>query len=333
MRARWLLALSLLVACAPLEQAFHPAPPGKPRLVADHFETADGVHLPYQGWLPSGKPKAIILALHGFNDYSNAFAGPGRFLAARGIALYAYDQRGFGASPEPGVWGGQGNLARDAAQFAEVLSERHPRAPLYLLGESMGGAVAIVAAAKEDFPKVAGIILSAPAVWGEDEFSPLYRAMLWAFAHTMPFAEFTGGDLKILASDNIPMLRALSADPLVIKSTRADAIYGLVALMDEAYATVPKLRAPVLLLYGACDQVIPPQPVAAAAANFSGNLTAAYYPEGYHMLLRDLQSPRVMDDIVSWMKSPTRPLPSGEAMPWEKGGPLLAPGARCKKLA
>jgi len=50
--------------------------------------------------------KAVILALHGFNDYANAFDGPGEIWAKEGIVTYAYDQRGFGAAPERGLWPG-----------------------------------------------------------------------------------------------------------------------------------------------------------------------------------------------------------------------------------
>jgi hypothetical protein len=73
------------------------------------FVTADGVWLPLRRWLPQGPPRAIILALHGMNDYSHAFDGPGRYWASVGLATYAYDQRGFGESPHGGVWPGTRN--------------------------------------------------------------------------------------------------------------------------------------------------------------------------------------------------------------------------------
>src|SRR5262249_47536372 len=47
----------------------------------------------------AGEVRAVILALHGFNDYSHAFAMPGPLWAEQGIATYAYDQRGFGGTP------------------------------------------------------------------------------------------------------------------------------------------------------------------------------------------------------------------------------------------
>src|SRR5690348_9841856 len=73
--------------------------PTTPHLESDAIIMSDGARLPLRVWLPSGPVKAVVLALHGFNDYSNAFATPGEALAWRGIATYAYDQRGFGKAP------------------------------------------------------------------------------------------------------------------------------------------------------------------------------------------------------------------------------------------
>src|SRR3546814_4280788 len=48
--------------------------------------------------------RAVILGLHGFNDYSNAFSEPAAYWATQGIITYAYDQRGFGGAPFHGRW-------------------------------------------------------------------------------------------------------------------------------------------------------------------------------------------------------------------------------------
>ncbi|HEX3417540.1 MAG TPA: alpha/beta hydrolase, partial [Stellaceae bacterium] len=91
-----------------------PEPNPMPRFAGTSFVTGDGQVLPLRKWLPDGAVKAVILALHGFNDYSNAFDGPADAWAKRGIATYAYDQRGFGAAPERGFWPGRAALAADA---------------------------------------------------------------------------------------------------------------------------------------------------------------------------------------------------------------------------
>jgi alpha-beta hydrolase superfamily lysophospholipase len=326
----WLsAALFLLAGCAPridedarLGGAGTPPaesqPRPVPRFAGDGFITADGRVLPLRKWLPRGEVKAVILALHGFNDYSNAFERAGGAWAARGIATYAYDQRGFGAAPERGLWPGRAALAADVATASEILRRSYPRVPLYLLGESMGGAVAAVAMTGESgtpAPDVDGVILTAPAVWGRATMNLLPRLALWAGARLMPELTVSGRGLKIKPSDNIEMLRALSRDPLVIKATRIDTIYGLVDLMDAALDAAPSLDAPMLVMYGAKDEIVPRTPIRRFVAGLPPECRKrarlAWYPEGYHMLLRDLEWPLVMADVASWALDPAAPLPSG----------------------
>lgn len=308
---RGLLVTFLLAACSPTQQAFIAEPKDTPTIVDHTFHTADAAELYSRSWLPKKKPKAVIVALHGMNDYSRSFEGSGTFFSKHGIAVYAFDQRGFGRSPEVGIWGGEDNFVHDLEQYIKVLNKKYPRTPVYVLGESMGAAVAIVASVDPDFPKINGVILSAPAVWGADTIPLLYRSTLWVGAHTVPYKLFTGSDLKIIASNNYPMLRALALDPLVIKGTRVDAVYGVVHLMDSAYAKIPLMKTPVLLLYGANDQVIPPHPIGHAVQRFTIPIEYAYYPHGFHMLLRDLESEIVMKDILSWIRNSKASLPSG----------------------
>ena len=324
-RAWLVIALLAVTACAPrVDQTADPpntraaliSTPA--RLTDDKFVTADGQLLPLRKWLPQGQAKAVILALHGFNDYSNALDGPGTIWAKLGIATYAYDQRGFGAAPGRGRWPGRATLAADAASASRILRRLYPGVPLYLLGESMGGAVAIIAMTGESgtpIPDVDGVILLAPAVWGRPTMDLLPRVALWIGVRVAPGLSLTGRGLHIQASDNIPMLRALARDPLVIKDTRIDTIWGLVNLMDAALASAPRLRAPLLLMYGAEDEIIPKRPirrfVRALPPDSRGRCTFAYYEHGYHMLLRDLDGPAVIADVAGWVLAPGAPLLSG----------------------
>jgi len=308
-----------------------PGPMPEPHFSNVSFLAADGQLLPARQWLPNGKIAAVILALHGFNDYSNAFDMPAAVWARGGIATYAYDQRGFGGAPGRGRWGGRAALAADAATAAQVLRRRYPKTPLYLLGESMGGAIAIVAMAGESgtpIPDVDGVILSAPAVWGRATMQILPKLALWAGVRMFPALTLTGRGLEIMPSDNIPMLRALSRDPMVIKGTRIDTIYGLVNLMDAALASAPRLTAPILLMYGQRDEIVPKLPVRDFVAHLpgpppddTGRRRLAYYAQGYHMLLRDLDGAMVAEDVASWVINRKAPLPSHadyeqEQRPW-----------------
>lgn len=328
----------LLAACAPNA----PKRPGpqvatiqplpvrlpNPALTDSVFTTTDNNILPLRHWLPDGQPRAVILALHGFNDYSNAFDAPAREWARDGIATYAYDQRGFGGAPGRTLWPGSAALVTDAVTAATLLRVKYPHIPLYLLGESMGGAVAILAASGATGVRPAavdGVILSAPAVWTRETMQFLPRLALWLGVRAFPGWVLTGESLHILASDNIPMLIALGKDPMVIKGARIDTIYGLVDLMDRTVDAAPYLAAPLLMMYGAHDAVIPVDPVRAFVGALPPYNAArdrfAYYRNGYHMLLRDLEGKKVAADVASWIFDRPAALPSHADMieaqrPW-----------------
>lgn len=312
------LTLFVLAACAP---RLAPGGPGlssqdsPPGIAQDAFVTHDGLRLPIRCWVPNGEIQLVLLALHGFNDYSNAFEDAGSYLAERGILTVAYDQRGFGEAPHRGRWAGVSAMTADVATAARSLRGQYPDLPLYLLGESMGGAVILAALAAEDPPPADGIVLSAAAVWARKTMPWYQRAALWLGAHTVPWGNVSGRGLGIQASDNIEMLRALGRDPLVIKETRVDAVYGLVNLMDAALASAPGVRLPTLLLYGEKDEIIPMEPTLEFWQEIPRpngvEQRMALYETGWHMLLRDLQADIVLADIAHWVQRPDLPLPSG----------------------
>lgn len=313
---RMLVIACLLPACTP--KAYPPGASIQTALISkQQFITADGAVLPLKSWLPdhTQPTNAIIVALHGFNDYSNFFQLPGNFLKQQGIACFAYDQRGFGASPQRGLWSGVQTYARDLRQFVELLTQRYPNIPIYLLGESMGGAVVITAMTNEPMPPIQGIILSAPAVWARETMPWYQQFVLWSLSHTLPWLTLTGESAGVVASDNIDMLRQLSQDPLVIKETRVETIYGLVNLMDRALESAKQLDARTLLLYGERDEVIPKEPTFLFLQNIGVTTdelkTVAIYENGYHMLLRDLQAKIVWQDISAWLNTEITELPSG----------------------
>ena len=323
MRAPVILAFALMLsACANRPGDRHPVEPigtVSPYFTGDAVIVDDGARLPLRAWLPKEKPRAVILALHGFNDYSNAFAGPGRKLAHHGIATFAYDQRGFGRAPGRGRWAGAWRLDADLADVSRLLRARYPGVPLYILGESMGGAVVITAVAGSagaPKPVCDGIVLVAPAVWGRATMGVVERVGLWAGNALIPAVTVTGRGLNITPSDNGPMLRALAADPLVIKETRIDTIKGLVDLMDLALASAPRLKGvPMMLLYGQHDEIVPHMPTRLFITRLPppqrSDSRIALYEHGYHMLLRDRDAASVIDDVAAWLDDHRAELPSG----------------------
>lgn len=296
------LIICLLAACAPVL-----APSGlqttAPAIDNNAFVTRDGLALPVRHW-EAKTPRAVIVALHGMSDYSEAFDMPGPWWAEHGITVYAYDQRGFGRSPNPGLWAGADLMRADLHDFVEAVRAKYPGLPVYALGESMGGAIVLSSLAASQPPRIDGAILVAPAVWSRSDMPLSYRVVLWIGTHTIPWKHVSGEGLKIWPSDNIPMLRKLAHDPIYQHDARVDQVYGLVELMDEAKSAPSRMTVdpPILLLYGDKDQVIPAEPTKAVAAELGNRAETREYPNGYHMLLRDLEGESVWRDIADWIR-------------------------------
>ncbi|HZZ89905.1 MAG TPA: alpha/beta fold hydrolase [Caulobacteraceae bacterium] len=313
-----LLALLALGGCASMQvQAPQLAGPGfeGPRLEPDRFISFDGASLGLTRWTPPGdQPWAVIVGVHGMDDYAAAFHLAGPYWAARGIATYAYDQRGFGRAPQRGVWAGDTLMTRDLTTIVALVRARYPHAIVAVAGESLGGAVAIEAFASDHPPDADRVILLAPAVWGWSSQPLSYKLLLNLAARIAPAKVFTPPSFvteHISASDNIPELEAMGRDPLMIWGARSDALYGLVDTMEHAWREIGQVHGPAFYLLGAKDQIIPRQPALEAAARLPPSDRTAYYAQGWHLLLRDLQAHAVWDDVAAFLKDPNAPLPSG----------------------
>jgi len=312
------LMVYMTSACAPMVML--PGPDIQSPVLSDSAITmADGSVLPLHVWSPgSGHANAVVIALHGFNDYGLFFHDLAVYLAEEGgVISYAYDQRGFGGAPNRGYWAGNDAYINDLKTTVRLVKQRHPDMPIFLFGESMGGAVLMAAAtdtASELLP-VEGIILAAPAVWARETMPFYQRWALWLASHTVPWLEVSGRGLKIKPSDNIEMLRALGLDPLVIKETRIDAIWGLANLMDRAMEGASRFNTRSLILYGARDDIIKKNATLEMLRRLPTRVNPgpriAIYENGYHMLIRDLGAETYWDDITGWIRDPKAPLPSG----------------------
>jgi acylglycerol lipase len=312
-----LLAALCLAGCAPIIQ--HAGVPGAdftgPKITDDAFYSFDGAKLGLKHWDPPGQePWAVIVGLHGINDYSNAYHLAAPYWANQGIATYAFDQRGYGRSPHRGVWPGEVLMTEDLRTFCVLVRQRYPHAILVVAGISMGGAVAIDAFASDRPPTADRLVLLAPAVWGWSTQPLPYKTALWLVAHVTPRLDVEPPDFiatTVHASDNIDELRAMGRDRLMLWGARADALYGLVNLMQDASTGVARIKTPTLYLSGAHDELVPASAMLKAVHRLPAADRTAYYANGWHLLLVDHQAPVVWADVASFIRDPAAPLPSG----------------------
>lgn len=315
--AALLASLLLLGACSTMAVQGPAQPPAGyrgPYIGGDVVASFDGALLGLTKWETKGEPWAVIVALHGMNDYSNAFHLAAPWWAEQGVTTYAYDQRGFGRSPGRGIWAGEELMVEDLRTVVALARAKHPNALIAVAGESMGGAVAAAAFASDRPPAADRLILLAPAVWGWRDQPLPNKTLLWLAAN------FTGSKVytpprwltsKITPTDNREELIAMGRDPLMIWGARSDTLHGLVGLMDDGADSVGEIVTPTLYLYGAKDQIIPKNAAFRAASTLKPGQRSAYYAKGHHLLTRDRQGPVVWADVLAFLRDKDAPLPSG----------------------
>jgi alpha-beta hydrolase superfamily lysophospholipase len=114
-------------------------------------------------------------------------------------------------------------------------------------------------------------------------------------------------------SDDAASLRRRSEDPLVIHKVRVDLLSGVADLMDEVTDTQRDFEVPVLILYGAQDAIVPAHALCrwVASLDAGSRWQLAAYPNGWHLLLRDLDAATAMSDVTAWLTHAGGDLPSG----------------------
>lgn len=296
-----------------------------PRFEGERFYAFDGAELGLTVWEGQGERagEIVVVGVHGMNDYANAFHMSAPAWAAEGVTTYAYDQRGFGRSVGRGIWPEEELMREDLRTAVRIVREKHPDAVLAVVGISMGGAVAMTAFGSDRPPEgVDRLVLSGPGLRGWGALPLHYRPSLWLSSRVRrDWVVRPPRFVKIWPSDNVEMMRRNWADPLMLKENRIDMVHGVVSLMENAHRVADRLPPHTLVLYGAKDQVIPPDAMKRTAPRFPAHVRTLYYENGYHMLQRDLQASVVHADVLAFLRDPDAPAPSGAPpIPWVKGG-------------
>ncbi|MEZ5937139.1 MAG: alpha/beta fold hydrolase [Hyphomonadaceae bacterium] len=346
--------LALVIsACAPVTQAaLYSDAPAAPNINQNTFTSFDGAQLGLSTWTPDlfsqsdmaaagleetstplagpsagdcaepcSGPPLVVIGVHGMNDYAAQFEDAASWWSAHGAYVYAYDQRGFGRTPVTGVWTDPDVLREDLRTLTRLVRQRHgEQARIAVIGASMGASVALTAFASGDPPDADVLVLSGPGLRGWGALPWMYSVSLWLSAHVRPGWEVVPPKgVVVTPTDNREKQIAMWKDPYVLKETRIDSVYGVVSIMEEANDRIADLPAsvPTLFLYGARDEIIPPGGVRRATKHMPAHVVTAYYANGYHMLLNDLQGEVVWRDILSFLRTPSGPLPShAPPIPW-----------------
>lgn len=266
------------------------------------FPAFDGETIFHQAWLPDVAPRAVVLLVHGLGEHSGRYAHVANALVDAGHAVHAFDHRGHGRSSGKRAFvRSYDEFLRDLHQFRGMVASEHAGTPLFLLGHSMGGNIAM-GYVLGDQHGLAGLVLSGPALAVGDDFSPVQLKVLGVIAKVAPGLRPQG-----LSAD------AISRDPDVVAAYRNDPLVhtgkisaGLGAALIGAMRSFPdryeQLRLPILVLHGTDDQladVAGSRGLEAKATN--AELTAHYYDGLYHEVFNEPEQDRVLADLTSWL--------------------------------
>lgn len=271
------------------------------------LESEDGTSLAWWGSLPAVPPRAVVVIVHGALEHSRRYTWVADQLNDAGYAAYAIDLRGHGRSGgTPGYVPRMSALGADAARLVELARERHPDLPLFMLGHSLGGLVALEYLRRDSLP-LDGLVLSGTGI--DVSAVPVGQKLLAkAFSSIAP-------RFGLLAFDG----EGVSRDPEVLASYRNDPLnfHGKVPMrtVGELFASpgrlipwLPSITLPLLVLHGGADPVARP----AGSTMIHDRVSSAdkelkLYPDLYHEILNEPERQDVMNDIRAWLDERTEP--------------------------
>ena len=259
---------------------------------------SDGTRLLVRRWTPARPAGASVLLVHGIAEHSGRYEHVGEHLAAAGLEVQAYDQRGFGAS------GGTRAYVDRWDQNHNDLGERLRSArsdaagrPVVMYGHSLGGLI-VLGYVLTDRPKPDLVVLSAPAIAANvpDWKRTLARVLSTIGPRVRIPNDFDGATL----SRDPTVGERYLADPLNEHSTTARFAAEALAEQERVLAGLARLALPTLVIHGEDDRLVP-----VASSESLGELpdvTRRTYPGLRHELHNEPEGPAVLDDAIEWIR-------------------------------
>lgn len=277
-------------------------------MVDGSFMTRDGLSLStYRIPVPQGGPGPVVL-IHGLGDHSRSmpYLRLGSFLAEQGFEVFAFDRRGSGRSAGSANYAASWEELRDdLTRFVDLVEDQCGRLPT-LIGLSLGGLQALDFALEAP-ESLRGCVAMAPAL-DVSGTSPVLRLILPLLARLKPRLSVDPGlDDSALVRD-AAVCRAYRDDPLWRARTTPALSVAAIEAIGRVHALAGRIRAPLLVLHGTADRVVPIQGTREAFPRFaSPDKTFVEMPGAFHALPIDFEDDEVGVLIASWLKVRAEP--------------------------
>jgi acylglycerol lipase len=268
----------------------------------DVFKGARDFNLYYQGWLPEGEIRAVLLIAHGVAEHCGRYQGLADYFTSRGYAVYGFDYRGHGRSPgKRGYVEHFSYFLNDLQAFYATVQRLHPDEPLILFGHSMGAALGLALAGNHP-NKLAGIILSGIPFRVRPYVPAALVNLLRPLAFFLPRLGLYKLNSAYISRDKT-VVEAYDNDPQVYRGKlSARLAIGLVRMLHKLERQLPEIQLPALILHGIADKLSAPEGARILYERIgAGHKLLKLYPGLYHEILNEPEHRQVLSDIGDWL--------------------------------
>lgn len=264
------------------------------------FEGVGGLKIATKSWKPEGKPKAVMILVHGFNAHSGYMEWPAEQFVADGFAVYALDLRGRGNSEGERFYVEKfSDYLGDVHKLVQIARTEEPDAPVFFLGHSAGGVIAS-SYVFEHQSEIAGLICESFAF--DVGLPHLVQLALQGVSHLAPHVHVFSLNNADFSRDAAHVER-MNNDPLIAKESQpAETATEMLKAAERLKDNMPEFKVPVFIIHGTEDKATRP----AGSQYFFDNTgstdkTLKLYEGHVHDLLADTDKEIVMSDILSWV--------------------------------
>jgi acylglycerol lipase len=271
---------------------------------AGELRAADGVRLHYRSW-PAAAERAVLLVSHGLGEHGGRYAALAEELAELGVTVHAIDHRGHGRSGgKRGYVTRFDEFVRDFESFRAEVAGQHPaEVPVFLLGHSLGGLIAIRHLQAHPEAPWRGAILSAPLLGVAVEAPRWKVAVSGVFSRWLPWLPFHNEIDTTLLSTAPGYQEAYRADALLHNTITPRLYTEMLAAIEAAFAQPDTVRVPLLVLAPTADRVVLPEAVARWASACPGEVQVRRYEGFQHESLNEKDRHLVVADVVEWLRA------------------------------
>ena len=243
----------------------------------------------------------MVVIAHGASEHSDRYNHVALRLVEAACAVYALDHRGHGRSEGPrALIDRMDNAVADLNTLVGLASSEHPGLPIYVIGHSMGGAVALSYATSHQ-ERLAGLILSGPLA-ALEAAPPVQRLIARALSALVPRLPLIAIDASQISRDPA-VVASYEQDPLVYHGKLpVRTVAELAAAIDSFPERLPAITVPTLIMYGTADSLCPPEGSLLIHERISASdNTLKPYDGLYHEIFNEPEHEQVLDDLVAWL--------------------------------